>query len=255
MHSRSPLRAVAAAGGAALLVGALAPAVVAAPMAEDLTLAAPAEVALGDEVTLDLAAVAAEDLYSYAVEVTYDPALLTYVSATPGLEGGYDAAASQEGVVTVTHTRLGSSPGLAGDLALGSLTFTAVGDGDASLVATTSLVGSDEALAEGPGGELTVAIAAPEPTPTETATETPTDEPTEDPTGEPTATDSADPDPSASSTTGSPVATDGASDSAGGSGSGGLASTGAQVGILAALAAAAVAAGVFLLRRKAVSDR
>lgn len=251
MHSRSPLRAVAAAGGAALLVGALAPAVVAAPMAEDLTLAGPAEVALGDEVTLDLAAVAAEDLYSYAVEVTYDPALLTYVSATPGLEGGYDAAASQEGVVTVTHTRLGTSPGLAGDLALGSLTFTAVGDGDASLVATTSLVGSDEALAEGPGGELLVAIAAPEPTPTET----PTDEPTEDPTGEPTATDSADPDPSASSTTGSPVATDGASDSAGGSGSGGLASTGAQVGILAALAAAAVAAGVFLLRRKAVSDR
>ncbi|WP_455604056.1 hypothetical protein, partial [Cellulosimicrobium funkei] len=70
--------------------------------------------------------------------------------------------------VAVTHARLGTSPGLGGDVALATLTFTAVSDGAAAFaVPTATLVGAD-------AGPVTLTDAASAPPPVAAAAVPPT---------------------------------------------------------------------------------
>lgn len=242
---RRRLRARAAlVGGLAVAAAALAAPAHAAPSVAQLSLTAPASVEVGAEITVTVAATGAVDLYAYDVAVAYDPDLVELVDGsvvTP--DGGFaDATDDAAGTVAVTHTRLGTSPGLEGDVTLATLTFTAVSDGAAAFaVPTATLVGADAETAT-----LTDAASA---TTTVTAVDVP---PTQEPTGGATTPPVED-----GGTT--PPGDDGASDSSSspsGSTSGGaLASTGASVAWLvgAALLAVAVGTGILLARRRAAT--
>jgi len=249
-------RALAAGAGLALVATLAAAPASAAPTATSLTLTAPATAQVGDALELTVALPGADDVYAYEVTLTHDPALLTLLDTTTAApDGGFDSVTSADGTTTILHTRLGTSPALAGDLAVGTLALTAAAPGTATVSASVELVGSDgEALtldAAAPAVVTITAVPTPEPTqePTQEPTPVPTDDPTAPPTGEPTD------DPTTSPTAVDPTTDPTSSPSATGGSRGPLASTGAQVGTLAVVAALAVAAGVFLLRRRAVSHR
>ncbi|MFC8921827.1 cohesin domain-containing protein [Cellulosimicrobium sp. NPDC057127] len=247
---RRARRRAALAGGLALAASLLAaPVAHAAPTVVSLDVTAPATVEAGDPVEVTVAVTGAADLYAYDLAVAYDPDLVSYAAdsaVTP--DGGFSHVTDDgAGTVAVAHTRLGSSPGLAGDVALATLTFTAVAAGDAAFaVPAVTLVGTDTATAD-----LTDAGTA---TTTITAASVPTDEPTDTPTDPGTSVpdDDGSPDPTPTSTVGSGSGTSGS----GGSG-GPLASTGASVAAIVAAALLAVAAGVGVLvaRRRAVASR
>ncbi|WP_083648906.1 cohesin domain-containing protein [Cellulosimicrobium sp. CUA-896] len=214
---------------------------------------APASVEAGASIEVTVAVTGAADLYAYDLAVAYDPDLVTYAAdsaVTP--DGGFsDVADDGAGTVAVAHTRLGSSPGLAGDQTLATLTFTAVAAGDAAFaVPAVTLVGADSATVDltDAGSATTTIAAAP----------VPTDDPTDDPSGTPTDPGTSDPDDDGSP---DPTSTSGTGSGAGSGGSGGsggpLASTGASVAAIVAAALLAVAAGVGVLvaRRRAVADR
>lgn len=237
-------RRAALVGGLAVAATALTAPAHAAPSVSDVTLDAPSSVEVGAPITVTVAAAGAVDLYAYDLAVSYDPDLVELVEdsvVTP--DGGFsDVADDAAGTVSVTHTRLGTSPGLAGDVTLATLTFTAVADGDAPFaVPTATLVGADATTAS-----LTDAAAA-STTVTAVVTTPPTDDPTDGTTSpSPTGDGSAAP------------GADGASDSPSTSaGSGSLASTGASVAWFVGAALLAVAAGVGILwaRRRAVASR
>jgi hypothetical protein len=153
--SRRPRRAVVAALIAAAAVGAslvAAPAAVAAPVAT-ITLDADAAATEGDTLTLTVTATDVSDLFAYDLTVEFDEALLAYVddSAT-GPAGGFTSAVPAEGSVTVTHTRLGTSPALSTTTAsptleLASITFEALDGG-------TALLSLPEARLVGAAGDL-----------------------------------------------------------------------------------------------------
>lgn len=127
-----------------------------APIAPGVTAAsitAPAAATVGDVVDASVVLTGTSDVYAYELVVEYDPAVLDYVdgSATAP-DGGFDAVDEQDGTLTVTHTRLGTSPELAGDLAV-DLQFAAIGAGDGTLdLASVTLVSEDG---------LTTTLAAP----------------------------------------------------------------------------------------------
>ena len=127
-----------------------------APIAPGITAAsitAPATATVGDVVDAQIALTGTTEVYAYELVVDFDPAVLDYVdgSATAP-DGGFDAVDEQDGTLTVTHTRLGTSPGLAGDLAV-DLQFAAIGAGDGTLgLASVTLVSEDG---------LTTTLAAP----------------------------------------------------------------------------------------------
>ncbi|MFI2569471.1 cohesin domain-containing protein [Cellulosimicrobium funkei] len=243
--TRRRLRARAAlVGGLAVAAAALAGPAHAAPSVAQVSLTAPASVEVGAEITVTVAATGVVDLYAYDLAVAYDPDLVALVDdsvVTP--DGGFaDATDDAAGTVAVTHTRLGTSPGLEGDVTLATLTFTAVSDGAAAFaVPTATLVGADAGTAT-----LTDAASA---TTTVTAADVP-------PTAEPTGGTTTPPVDDGGTT---PPGDDGASDSSSspsGSASGGaLASTGASVAwfVGAALLAVAVGTGILLARRRAAT--
>lgn len=262
MPSSSPPRTLArvlsAGAGLALLTTLAASPALAAPTATGLTLTAPSTAQVGDVIDLTLDLTGAEDVFAYEVTLSHDPTLLTFADAAPASpDGGFDSATGADGTVTVVHTRLGTSPALAGELPVGTVSLTAAAPGTATIMASIELVGADgETLVLTDAATAVVTVtAAPtqeptttppvEPTlePTEEPTDAPTDTPTDAPTNDPTATDAP--------TTSDPAASP--SSSVGSSGS--LASTGAQVGTLVAVAGLAVAVGIFLLRRRSVSAR
>jgi amidase len=139
------------------------------------------DVAVGDTVTVTVDE-AADDLYAYGLSLGYDPAALAFVSATSGTTGS-TATSAEGGTLTVTHTKLGTSPGAEGDTTLGTITFKALKPG-ASTVAVTSVTSVDSegtaATATAPGS-VTVTVPAPpvttpaEPTTTPTTPVTPTE--------------------------------------------------------------------------------
>lgn len=216
---------------------ALAPAAAAAPPTTGtVTLSSPTSVMAGDTVEVVAEAPAATDLYAYSLTLDYDPAVVEFASAaTSHPTDGYDSV-SEDGIsVTFTHTRLGTSPALAGEVTLVTFTFTALAEGtvEFSLSEATFVSSTDETLV------LAAAVTAS----TEVTAQTP-------PSPTPTATTTSDPAPGPTTTVvGTPAGDDAAS--------GDLATTGtdASIWIIVGAAAAALAAlGVVLvLRRRAVT--
>lgn len=105
-------RRAALVGGLAVAATALTAPAHAAPSVSDATLDAPSSVEVGALITVTVAAAGAVDLYAYDLAVSYDPDLVELVEdsvVTP--DGGFsDVADDAAGTVSVTHTRLGTSP-------------------------------------------------------------------------------------------------------------------------------------------------
>ncbi len=240
-------RRAALVAGLALAAAAVTAPAHAAPSVARIDLDAPASVEVGVPFTVTVVATGAVDLYAYDLSLAYDPDLVAFVddsAVTP--DGGFaDTSDDGVGTVSVTHTRLGTSPGLEGDVTLATVTFTGVAAGDADLaVPAAVLVGTDsEQVALTDAASVTTTIA---PAPT------PTDPPTDVPTGGGTT-------PTDGSTTaaGDDGASDPSSSPSGSTSAGSLARTGASIAWIAGAALLAVAAGVVVLlaRRRAVTSR
>ncbi|MDN4642003.1 cohesin domain-containing protein [Agreia sp. PsM10] len=232
-HTASRLRAVLAAGGIALGLSMVAASPALAAPTTTVTMTATPEVEAGDVVDASVALAGTVDAYSYAITVTFDPALLDYVdgSASEGPAGGFDSVEEAAGSVTILHSRLGTSPALAGDLAA-SLQFTSLAAGDATLTTSVTLVdtvGATTVLADAATAPVTITAV-----PVETTPPTTTTPPTSggDPTPTPTAA------PASSS-----------------NGDGSLAITGFGAGALAVFAIAALGVGFVALRRRSAGAR
>ncbi|MGO2658231.1 cohesin domain-containing protein [Mycetocola reblochoni] len=216
-----------------------APAVLGTPV-----LTAPATAEVGDVITVELRTDAAGDLYAYELELSYDPALLAPVEDSVALpDGGHSSALVDDDATSVTHTRLGTSPGLSGEQSLVSIDFTTLAAGDAAVTLTGGETVGTELERTAVDDELSAVTAIAEPSST----------------GADAGADGAD----AGSDGGSNGTADAGSDGADGSGSSGddsaaaadatpsptaapaadtpLADTGAQAGAIAAAAALAVA--------------
>lgn len=170
------------AAASALLAGsvALAPAAAAAPAETGaITVSAPASATAGDSFDVTIAVAAAVDLFAYELIVEFDPALLSFADATATFpEGGFDTVSAGSGSVTFAHTRLGSSPGLAGGLPLVTFSFTALAAGvaDIDLAEATFISSTGESTGLGEPISTTTTIAAlpsPSPTPSPSVTSGP----------------------------------------------------------------------------------
>lgn len=213
----------------------------AAPTVDEATLSVPAESLTAGatvDVRLDLLDVA--DLYAYEATLTFDPALLAFDSVTDAPDGGFDDVASGTGSVTVRHSRLGASPGLAGTVATTVRLRTLAGGTATVMLSGLTLVGSDGATVATADVTSVAVVVDPAPTPS------PTPDPTTTPTP-PAAT------PGATAPVPSPSATPAVA--ASGPRTGALSATGAQVGGLLAVALGAVALGAFLVRRRTAATR
>ena len=232
-HTASRLRAVLAAGGIALGLSMVAASPALAAPTTTVTMTATPEVEAGKAVDVSVALAGTVDAYSYAITVTFDPALLDYVdgSASEGPAGGFDSVEEAAGSVTILHSRLGTSPALAGDLAA-SLQFTSLAAGDATLTASVTLVdtvGATTVLADAATAPVTITAVPVETTPPTTTT----------------------PPTSGGDTTPTPTAAPAASSN----GDGSLAITGFGAGALAVFAIAAIGVGFVALRRRSASAR
>lgn len=198
--------------GASLVAGlalfgplALAPAAHAATPTATLTLeVAPTTATEGDTVVVTVRGSGVTDLYAYDLVLSVDDSLLepTGDGAT-GPDGGFTSAVAASGDVTVSHTRLGTSPGLssAGFLVLASVPLRTLAPGTARIeLSAVRLVSSaGEATTLGSGASVSLPIGAPAtPTPTPTASATPTSTPTPTASASPTPTASASPTPGGS---------------------------------------------------------
>jgi hypothetical protein len=134
----------------------------AAPSTTSVTLTAAPAATVGDVVDVGVGLIGAADVFAYEVTISFDPALFSYVDGSvTAPAGGFDTVTEATGSVTLIHTRLGSSPPLAGDIAL-SLQLTAIGSGSASVTAVSiTLVDPEGATAtQADAGTATVAIEA-----------------------------------------------------------------------------------------------
>ena len=116
------------------LVGAGPALAASAPTLSSVTLTlSPTTLEVGESVVASATLVETTDVYAYEVTFSFDDDVFEYVddSAT-GPAGGFDSVTEAAGTVTLTHTRLGTSPTLSGDIAL-TATFVAIGDGDTSI--------------------------------------------------------------------------------------------------------------------------
>jgi Lamin Tail Domain/Cohesin domain len=108
-----------------------------------VTVVAPVGVNNGDDIVVSVEVDSVSDLYAYGFEITYDPAVLDFVSATDSGVLGSDGAATAfnsglengaEGTLLVGNARLVNPPaGVSVSGALFDLNFTVIGvDGDSS---------------------------------------------------------------------------------------------------------------------------
>ena len=143
----------------------------AAPSATSVTLAvSPGTVTVGETITATATLVATADVFAYDVVFEFDETLLEYVedSATAPT-GGFDAVTEGTGTVTLTHTRLGGSPTLAGDIVL-SADFEAVSDGETtieipSITLVDDLGGTTPLVDAASQGVVLEAVEVPSPSP------------------------------------------------------------------------------------------
>jgi Asp-tRNA(Asn)/Glu-tRNA(Gln) amidotransferase A subunit family amidase len=85
----------------------------------------PGTVAAGDTFTVTLSQHAA-DLYAYTAALAYNTSSLKFVGATSDTTGVDYVTSTKAGTVSLTHTKLGSSPAAEGDAGLVTLTFKAL---------------------------------------------------------------------------------------------------------------------------------
>jgi|GEM_PF-794758 len=257
MQHRSRLRpraaivssTIAAAGAIGLAVLSAAPAQ-AAPTATSVSIDAPATATVGTPVDVTVALRATTDVHAYEITLDTDGSTLVDGSVS-GPAGGFDTAQQDGDVVTLLHTRLGTSPSLDGDLeAAVVLTPTAVGSADLRVTSVT-LVDDDGAttVLTDPASTAVTVTAAATAAPTPGATSTP--EPGTDP-GDPTdPTDPTDPGDPAATTTPSTDATSVAAPGGDRPAGGALAWTGADVAPWIAASLALLAAGGTLITVRA----
>lgn len=105
------------------------------PTADGLTISVDKDTAaVGDTITVTVAAENVVDLYAYQLSIGFDPALLSLVDGDEVFPaGGFSSASPADGIVSAVATRLGTSPGLSGAQSLVSLTFTALAPGEAKV--------------------------------------------------------------------------------------------------------------------------
>ncbi|MGO1316222.1 MAG: cohesin domain-containing protein [Cellulomonadaceae bacterium] len=170
----------------------------AAPTLTGVTVTAPATIDLTTTSALEaqVAVTAADDVYGYELVLAYDPDLLALTeNGVTVPDGGFDDIATGAGTVTVTHTRLGASPGLSGDVTLASVPFTALAAGDAPISVTSlTLVGADGVLLAPQDIPATTVVVVGPATPAPTTAPPTTAPPTTD-APEPTGSASAAPAP------------------------------------------------------------
>lgn len=135
------LAACAAAAGASVLG---VPAASAAPPAATITVDAPSHATEGTKLAVTISAADLADLYAYSLVLEYDPTKLKFdANSIENPDGGFSAESTEDGTLTITHTRLGTSPGLTGALDLAAFSFTAIDGGTAAIeLASASLVSS-----------------------------------------------------------------------------------------------------------------
>lgn len=116
--------------------------------------------AVGDTITVTVAAESVADLYAYQLSIGFDPALLSLVDGSEVFPvGGFSSASLVDGVVSAVATRLGTSPGLTGAQSLVSLTFTALAPGAAKVTLLQgTLVDSAGASADIESGAATSTV-------------------------------------------------------------------------------------------------
>jgi Asp-tRNA(Asn)/Glu-tRNA(Gln) amidotransferase A subunit family amidase len=129
--------------GASSLVAAPASADPAVPTIAIDTAAAATE---GTTLDVSVSASGTADLYAYSLRISYDPKLLEFdPDSLQGPKDGFTVDTTGDGSLTITSTRLGTSPGLSGDTGLGSFSFTVIDGGTAHIsVANASLVDSSD---------------------------------------------------------------------------------------------------------------
>ena len=76
----------------------------------------------------------AADLYAYQLPVSFDASKLAVVSVTSGTTGTTSYVV-KGGLLTITHTKRGTSPGAQGTTGLATITFRALADGSSSIAA------------------------------------------------------------------------------------------------------------------------
>lgn len=159
----------------------------------EVSVAVPASTTVGASIIATVTTSGAEDLYSYEVEVAYDPtALKLNLSSVTTPEGGFSRAEEAAASVTVVHSRLGTSPGLFGDITLASLQFETLTSGPAE-VTVTALRSADSSSSPMETGQLPSTVVSVD------AADTPNPESGDGPSPQPESTQSAVPSPSASS--------------------------------------------------------
>ncbi|WP_136520527.1 cohesin domain-containing protein [Cellulomonas telluris] len=243
---RGALRAAVVALGLTLATAGTA---AAAPTVDGVALDATPEVTAGGTVDVRLDLRAVTDVYAYEATLAFDPDLLAFEAVTATPDGGFDDATAATGTVTVRHTRLGTSPGLTGDVPTTTLRLRALGAGTAAVTArTVALVGTDGAAATLTDAATATVVVAAAPVPPASPAPTPTPSPTTSPTTSPVPEDAV-------AAPGAPTPTPSAAAAVRGPRAGSLGATGADVAGLVALAAAAAAVGAFLVRRRVVSAR
>jgi len=149
-----------------------APAAHAAPPAATLSLSvSPASATAGDAFIATITGSGVSDLYSYDLEITFDPTLLAPAADAPtGPAGGFTSTVTGPGSLTVSHTRLGTSPGLSGasGVVLASIPLQSLAAGSAAVeLSSVRLVSStgDVVTATAVASETVVVAAAPVPEP------------------------------------------------------------------------------------------
>lgn len=216
----------------------MAPAAFAVPAADGVVLDAPDSVETGDVIDVSITLSGGVDLYAYELDVAYDPLLVEYVPDSAVLpDGGFGDASDDGEGIAVVHTRLGTSPGLEGDIVLATLQFVA---GEAGVVAfspsSLAIVGADGEQGTIDLDAIDVEIVS------------------VDDGGSGGTDPGSDPDDDTGGGTGGTDGTDDGTGTDPGDTDGDLAVTGiAMAGIVMAiiLALASVGAGIMLLRRKA----
>jgi len=120
------------------------PAASAAPPSAEITVDATPQATEGGKVAVTIAGSDLADLYAYSLVIHYDPTRLKFdVDSADSPDGGFSAESTEAGALTITHTRLGTSPGLSGALGLASFSFTAIDGGATEIdLASASLVSS-----------------------------------------------------------------------------------------------------------------
>lgn len=123
---------------------------------------------IGDTVTVSAVFTGLVDAYAYELDIAYDEELLAFVEdSEQSPSGGFGSASDTGDEITISATRLGTSPGLTGNQTLVTVRFTALDDGDATIaIASGRIVGSNAQTSaidpSAPGASTTVGIAADE---------------------------------------------------------------------------------------------